>query len=98
MEIEKEQIAREETEARARKAENNIVHNFEVGYVCKLNPNGDNFLSLREGPGTFYPEILRIGGNTVLNFLEVRKPWYHVRMNNGITGWVHSHWICQGSP
>ena len=96
-ELERERIAREQAEARARKAEE-AARNLEIGYVCKLNPNGDNFLSLREGPGTIYPEILRMGGNTVVIVLEMKELWYRVRINNGTTGWVHRHWICQGSP
>lgn len=70
----------------------------DLGYVCKLNPRGDNFLSLRTGPGATYPEILRMGENTILTVFEVQEPWYRVRMQDGTTGWVNRRWICRGSP
>lgn len=70
----------------------------DTGYVCKLNPNGDNFLSLRTGPGSTYPEILRMGENTILKILEVQDPWYRAQIQNGTIGWAHRRWICLGSP
>jgi uncharacterized protein YraI len=67
-------------------------------YVCRLNPYGDNFLSLRSGPGSGYPEIVRMGENTVLTVLGGSGPWLRVRMLNGTIGWAHSRWICRGYP
>jgi len=67
-------------------------------YVCNLNPYGDNFLSLRTGPGGSYDEIERMGENTVLRVIGSRGPWLNVRKRDGSEGWAHSRWICGGSP
>jgi uncharacterized protein YraI len=68
-------------------------------YVCGVNPNGDNFLALRAGPGSNYTEVDRMAERTVLTVLEVRSPWLYVRQDdNGLTGWAHRRWICKGFP
>ncbi|QFU07738.1 hypothetical protein PARPLA_02024 [Rhodobacteraceae bacterium THAF1] len=37
------------------------------GYrVCRLDPNGDNFLALRAGPGTGYQMIMQLPPETVV--------------------------------
>lgn len=66
--------------------------------MCKLNPDGDNFVSLRAGPDRSHPEILRLGENTKLKKLEAQGAWYYVRMRNGTLGWVYSRWLCPGLP
>ncbi|PZN75374.1 MAG: hypothetical protein DM484_18955 [Candidatus Methylumidiphilus alinenensis] len=63
-------------------------------YVCKLDPNGDNFLSLREGPGGTYPEILRMHENTSVTVLKVQGSWLYIKLDNGISGWAFARWIC----
>jgi hypothetical protein len=70
----------------------------DMGYVCKLNPRGDNFLSLRTGPSATYHEILRMGENTILTILNVQESWYRVQMQDGTTGWANRRWVCRGSP
>jgi uncharacterized protein YraI len=68
-------------------------------YVCGVNPNGDNFLALRSGPGTGYTEVDRMAERTVLIVIEVRGPWIYVRQDeNGLSGWAHRRWICPGLP
>lgn len=41
-------------------------------YVAGLDPNGDNFLALRTGPGTSFRTIRRMGPDTILDVLERR--------------------------
>jgi uncharacterized protein YraI len=65
----------------------------EAAYVCGLNPRGDNFLSLRTGPGTSFPEIDRLGPGTTVRVLDSRGPWRYVRAR-GQPGWAHSRYIC----
>jgi uncharacterized protein YraI len=67
-------------------------------YVCNLNPYGDNFLSLRNGPGSSYGEIDRLGENTVLTVTNSRGPWLYVQTRNSGAGWVHRRWVCGGYP
>ena len=65
-------------------------------YVTGLNPNGDNFLSLRSGPGGGAgpaTELKRMGPNTLLTLLETRGQWLHVRLLDGQTGWAFSRYV-----
>ena len=65
-------------------------------YVTGLNPNGDNFLSLRSGPGGgagTAAELKRMGPNTLLTLLETRGQWMHVRLLDGQTGWAFSRYV-----
>jgi hypothetical protein len=64
------------------------------GYVCNVDPKGDNFLSLRSGPKSNYPEILRMGENTGFLIVEVRGSWYRVKLDNGVMGWAYKGWVC----
>ena len=67
-------------------------------YVCGLNPYGDNFLSLRTGPGTRNAEIARLGPNTVLGILGRRGGWVRVSTRNYGSGWVSGTYVCRGAP
>jgi uncharacterized protein YraI len=62
--------------------------------VCRLNPYGDNFLSLRAGPGSGFPEITRLGPNTGLSVLRGRGAWLEVQTEDGQVGWVFSRYVC----
>ena len=61
--------------------------------VVGVSQYGDNYLSLRTGPGTRYQEIARMPNETNLRILERSGPWRRVRMDNGVTGWAHSRYI-----
>jgi uncharacterized protein YraI len=63
------------------------------GYVTGLNPRGDNYLSLRTGPGGRYQEIARMGPNTRLTILGRSGSWLNVSLTNGRSGWAHSRYI-----
>ena len=65
-----------------------------AAYVCRLNPYGDNFLSLRTGPGSRFDEIDRLGPNTQLTVLRQSGGWLYVRTESGDTGWVFSRYVC----
>jgi hypothetical protein len=67
-------------------------------YVSGLNPRGDNYLSLRDGPGSGYGEILRMGPETVVTVLERRGDWRRVRLEDGTTGWASGRFIRPGLP
>lgn len=66
----------------------------DAAYVCRLNPYGDNFLSLRTGPGSGFPEIARLGPNTGLSVLNGRGAWLRVQAEDGNVGWVFSRYVC----
>jgi len=66
-------------------------------YVCGLDPNGDNFLSLRTGPKNSYAEIIRMDIDTKLAVMETQGPWLRVQLHDGTVGWVFSRWVCQGT-
>jgi uncharacterized protein YraI len=63
------------------------------GYVTGLNPRGDNYLSLRTGPGGRYQEIARMGPNTRLTILGRSGSWLNVALTSGRSGWAHSRYI-----
>jgi uncharacterized protein YraI len=62
-------------------------------YVTGLNPGGDNYLSLRTGPGSRYQEIARMGPNTPLTVLGRQGSWMNVAMRDGRRGWAYSRYI-----
>ncbi|WP_295457822.1 caspase family protein [uncultured Thiodictyon sp.] len=64
-------------------------------HVCRLDPNGDNFLSLRSGPRSSASEFFRLSGNTALAVLETRGPWLRVRLRDGTLGWAFGQWVCR---
>jgi uncharacterized protein YraI len=66
----------------------------DAAFVCHLNPYGDNFLSLRTGPGSGFAEIQRLGPHTGLSILGGEGPWLRVQTEHGSVGWVFSDYVC----
>ena len=73
--------------------------------VCRLNPRGDNFLSLRSCGASRCQEIMRLGPDTPLRSLEPfgTRGWREVQvlpsldapeMGGYQTGWVFEKFIC----
>ncbi|WP_298813710.1 caspase family protein [uncultured Roseibium sp.] len=62
-------------------------------YVSGLDPRGDNYLSLRTGPGTRYQEVARMAPNTPLTILGRSGSWLNVAMANGRSGWAYSKYV-----
>lgn len=50
----------------------------DVFEVCRLDPNGDNFLALRSGPGASYTMLARLGPGTIVMDWERRGNWFRV--------------------
>lgn len=65
-----------------------------AAFVCRLNPYGDNFLSLRSGPGSSFAELERLGPRTGLSVLGGDGPWLRVRTEEGSVGWVFADYVC----
>ena len=66
------------------------------GYVTGLDPNGDNYLSLRLGPGGSYREIARMRPDTELTLHAAQGGWLQVSLANGISGWASARYIARG--
>ena len=70
--------------------------------VCRLNPYGDNYLSLRTCPSTRCREIFRMGPGTRLAALgpdDVRG-WRKVEIEPGqrgagLHGWAYGRYLCE---
>lgn len=72
--------------------------------VCRLDPNGDNFLALRAGPSSSYQMIMKLGpGSIVENRGAPKGKWIPVvvEIANGKTylrdlptGFVYSDYLC----
>ena len=75
-----------------------LVGACHADYVTGLNPYGDNYLSLRTGPGTHYTEIDRMGPGTRLEVIGRSGSWRHVRLENGEEGWAFGKYIARGEP
>ncbi|ETX13536.1 hypothetical protein OCH239_09665 [Roseivivax halodurans JCM 10272] len=68
----------------------------DVFVVCGLDPDGDNFLAMRAGPGSDYRMLERLGPGTVVMDWERRGSWFRVSVGdvNGREGWVYSAYLC----
>lgn len=78
----------------------------EVYTVCRLNPDGDNYLSLRDCPSSSCPELLRLGPGTFLWTTEPfsEQGWRPVIVMRDIndeypvnrpSGYVFDRYICR---
>jgi hypothetical protein len=79
--------------------------------VCGLNPQGDNYLSLRTCGSTRCAEIARLGPNTYLftpePFSQGRwrqvvvmrnyNDMYPYPVGNRLSGWVYDRYICDAN-
>lgn len=64
-----------------------------LSYVTGLDPQGDNFLALRDGPTADARRIATMGPDTLLKVVESRGVWRRVELLDGTGGWAHSNWI-----
>lgn len=64
--------------------------------VCGLDPNGDNYLALRTGPGSGHAKLQELGPGTKVWDWERRGNWYRVTVDtvNGREGWVYAGYLC----
>ena len=82
-----------------------LAYSGEDFVVCRLNPAGDNYLSLRTCGSTKCHEKRRLGPGTFLISLEpyAVKRWREVIVKrhaqdesySGPSGWVYSKYICK---
>ncbi|WP_438990762.1 hypothetical protein [Lentibacter sp.] len=73
--------------------------------VCKLNPQGDNFLALRRCGSSSCTMIRKLGPETFVVTLEpdATKGWREVIVQEhaqdwsyeGVKGWVYEKYICR---
>jgi hypothetical protein len=61
--------------------------------VAGLDPAGDNFLSLRSGPGTVYREIARMLPGTRATVNAAEGKWLSVTLSSGMTGWAFGRYL-----
>jgi hypothetical protein len=62
------------------------------GKVKGLDPNGDNFLSVRTGPGPGFTEIDRLFTGNGVTICGRQGKWLRIKYGGG-RGWVHSRYI-----
>jgi hypothetical protein len=62
------------------------------GKVRGLDPNGDNFLSVRTGPGTSYEEVDRIYNGNGVAICSQQGKWLRVKYGGG-RGWVYGKYV-----
>lgn len=64
--------------------------------VTGLDPNGDNFLAVRSGPGTNYSKIDELHTGDRVRTCELRGEWvgvYYGQGGNRKSGWVHRTYL-----
>lgn len=64
------------------------------GKVRGLDVNGDNFLSVRTGPGTSYEEVDRIYSGNGVSICSQQGKWLRVKYAGG-RGWVYGKYIAR---
>lgn len=62
-------------------------------FVTGLDPNGDNFLALKEAPNAASRRILKMGPDTRLEVLSQHGNWLQVRLADGTTGWAFGKYV-----
>jgi uncharacterized protein YraI len=65
-------------------------------YVCGLNALGYEYLSLRTGPGTFYPAIRRVPPGAFVVVRDRQEGWAQVELPANVKGWVSKKFLCPG--
>jgi Caspase domain/Bacterial SH3 domain len=63
-----------------------------IGKVRGLDVSGDNFLSVRTGPGTGFQETDRIYTGNRVSICSRQGKWYRVKYGGG-SGWVYGKYI-----
>ncbi|MEM8776500.1 MAG: caspase family protein [Pseudomonadota bacterium] len=61
--------------------------------VFGLDPNGDGFLALRQGPTSQTRMITMLTEGTPLRAYSQSGRWLQVETPEGLSGWAHSNWI-----
>lgn len=64
-----------------------------AGVVAGLERSGDNYLSLRSGPGSGYQELARMRPNTRLSITGSQGAWLQVSLSNGMQGWAFGKYV-----
>jgi len=70
----------------------------QADFVSGLEQSGDNYLSLRSGPGRSHLELDRLEPHTFVTVLRRDGAWYQIRLRDGRTGWAYGRYIHPGSP
>ncbi len=70
--------------------------------VCRLNPYGDNYLSLRTCPSTRCREIFRMGPGTEVISMnpDPVRGWWEIEIQpgqpgEGLVGWAYGRYLCR---
>ena len=73
--------------------------------VCRLNPYGDNYLSLRRCPSTRCREIFRMGPGTRVMSInpDPVRGWWEIEIlprqrGAGLVGWAFGKYLCPSNP
>ncbi|MGH2341756.1 SH3 domain-containing protein [Segnochrobactraceae bacterium EtOH-i3] len=58
----------------------------------------DGYLSVRTGPGTYYPEISRLPSGRWVHVIDKIGTWRRVRLPDGREGWVYGRYLLADIP
>lgn len=69
--------------------------NMDKAYADSTITVNVSALNVRSGPGTDYSKIGMVYKGNSLTVIETNNMWYHVKLNNGLKGWVYSSYVKQ---
>ncbi len=79
-----------------------LAYDGEYFRVCRLNPYGDNYLSLRTCPSTRCREIFRMGPGTEVISInpDPVRGWWEIEIQpgqpgEGLVGWAYGRYLCR---
>lgn len=66
---------------------------YATSRVAGLDPNGEGFLAVRDGPGSNYQMIGRLVNGDVVTVITARGNWFGIELEDGSFGWSHRNWL-----
>lgn len=67
-------------------------------FVSGLDPQGDNWLALKQGPDLKSARLRKLPPGTPLTILDTRGGWYRVELSDGTRGWVSGRFVSSRRP
>lgn len=61
--------------------------------VVGLDPSGDNYLSVRTGPGSQFAEVDRLSPNELVSIMGRSGKWFKIVTESNSTGWAFERYI-----
>ena len=57
-------------------------------FTVRIRPTSVGYLNVRSGPSTTFDTVTQANSGTEYPFIEEQSGWYHIRVDDALTGWV----------